>query len=91
MVKKSLVSPPSNPNRVDKHLAPWFTEECRHARRHFRSTARAKGRTSVEAAQAFQDYRATCRAASLTFAASLPDMLKYRPREFWHWVNYAPR
>ncbi len=41
----------------------------------------------MEAKSAFGSYHALCKAAASSFAAKLPDMLKYRPREFWKLVG----
>ncbi len=49
VVVKRTVSPSVNPNRVDKHLAPWFTEDCRSARKEYKAMARRHGRQSVAA------------------------------------------
>ncbi len=85
-----IITNPTNPNRVHKHMAPWFSEECRASRQGYKAAARRHGRSSQEAITAFTQYRATCKAAASQFAAKLPDMLKYKPREFWKWVNYVP-
>jgi hypothetical protein len=39
VVKEIIITSPKNPNKWGKTLAPWFTEECREAKRNM---ARAK-------------------------------------------------
>jgi hypothetical protein len=39
VVKEIVITSPKNPNKWGKTLAPWFTEECREAKRNM---ARAK-------------------------------------------------
>jgi hypothetical protein len=39
VVKEIVIRSPKNPNKWGKTLAPWFTEECREAKRNM---ARAK-------------------------------------------------
>jgi hypothetical protein len=39
VVKEIVITCPKNPNKWGKTLAPWFTEECREAKRNM---ARAK-------------------------------------------------
>jgi hypothetical protein len=41
VVKEIKITSPQNPNKWGKTLAPWFTEECREAKR---DMARAKGK-----------------------------------------------
>lgn len=77
VVKKCPVHTPTNPNKLVKQLAPWFSEGCRAARRAYGTTCRAHGRSSDHAKRAFSAYKGVCREAARVFAATLPDMLKY--------------
>ena len=74
---------PTNPNRVGKHLAPWFGEECREAKKGFRNTCREQGRDSLAAREAYRVFFKACRKAKSGFARTLPEMLKFTPAAFW--------
>ena len=71
-----------NPNKIGKHLAPWFGEECREAKNSFRNRCKEGGRDSLEAREAFRLFKKTCKRARWEFARRLPDMLKYSPTIF---------
>lgn len=72
-----------NPNKWGKHLAPWFTEECRTSRNAYVRLRRAEGRNSEVTQAALKVYRAECIKGKYSFAKELPDMLKYKPKQFW--------
>jgi hypothetical protein len=38
VVKEIKPTVPRNPNKWGKTLAPWFTEECREAKKHLAET-----------------------------------------------------
>ncbi len=44
VVKSIEIRPQKNPNRWAKHLAPWYNEVCREAKREYKAVKRAHGR-----------------------------------------------
>ena len=83
VVTKTTVTRAANPNKWDKALAPWFTDDCRHARRAFFTLRRRLGRRDPATIEAWRTYKATCARSKLAFQSELPAMLKYRPKQFW--------
>ena len=71
-------------------MAPWFNDSCHKARKAFKCALREGGRAAQTTIDAFKHYKQCCEHAKGVFAGKLPDLLKYRPREFWKWVNHAP-
>ena len=72
-----------NPNKWDKRLAPWFTDDCREARRTYIRIRRSTGRDSSEARDAARTFSAACNAARQRFSQQLPEMMKFQPKRFW--------
>ena len=83
VVRRVEFSNPTNPNKWGKTLAPWFTEECREAKRARARAVREHGRDSEEAKEAAVRFRRLCVKGKRAFATELPDMLKYAPKRFW--------
>ena len=83
VVARVELSTPRNPNKIHKQMAPWFTQECREARWEFIRARRGGGRGSEGAREAFRGYRAECARAKAAFSRGMPDMLKYKPKQFW--------
>ena len=57
-----LVKPyqPHNPNQLCKQLAPWFTEDCRLARKAFREARSVSGLFAESTKAAFKQFRRVC-------------------------------
>ena len=55
----------------------------------FWNARKAYGACSMKCKLAAKTYKRACARAAATYAAALPDMLKYNPRAFWQWVNYT--
>ena len=51
----------TNPNKWDKHLAPWFTAKCAETRKNFRDAKRKYGRASVRTRKAMDTFAQTCK------------------------------
>ena len=77
MVKAITITSPKNPNKWGKPLAPWFTEDCRKAKREMATARREHGRNNPSSIAATKAYLKVCLHARLEFAAATPDMLKY--------------
>jgi hypothetical protein len=77
VVKKSVVKTASNPNKLHKSLAPWFTEVCRAAKIAYKVAKKRFGRHSQEAKESAKAYSSTCQSARNDFSAKMPDLLKY--------------
>jgi hypothetical protein len=50
-----------NPNKWDKHLAPWFTAPCAVSRRSFRSAKKQYGRKHAQTILALKTFVQTCK------------------------------
>ena len=68
VVRKVELSNPTNPNKWGKTLAPWFTEECREARKARTRAIRGHGRDSEQAKQAAREFRRLCATGKKLFA-----------------------
>ena len=51
----------ANPNKWDKHLAPWFTAKCATTRRELRRAQRQFGKSSLQTRRAMSDFVQTCK------------------------------
>ena len=83
VVKKVSLVQPRNPNKLGKALAPWFTEECRAAKRELVRARREHGRDDARYDAAVRQYKHTCWEARAAFGKEVPAMLKYQPKKFW--------
>jgi hypothetical protein len=45
-----------NPNRWDKHLAPWFNPKCAKARRKYKKARRMYGKRHARTIQALEEF-----------------------------------
>ena len=75
--------PPSNPNKLAKYLAPWYSEDCRKAHRLFSETKREHGKQAAQTKAAFAAFRCVCKRARWEFTSKLPSLLKHFPKWFW--------
>lgn len=87
VVTKVQMKQAQNPNKWHKHLAPWFTDTCREAKKAYKSALYECGKDSREAEAAFHTFRHTCNKSRIAFAQKLPEMLKYRPKQFWGMIK----
>ena len=46
----------TNPNKWEKHLAPWFTERCKTARTQYRAALKNNGKTHAHTQHALKRY-----------------------------------
>jgi hypothetical protein len=83
VVKEIKTTVPKNPNKWGKTLAPWFTEECREAKKQLAETRRQYGKGDEQVKTAIRHFYKVCRKGRLEFAKATPDMLKYDPKRFW--------
>ena len=83
VVSETTVRTPTNPNRWGKHLAPWFEAECHAAKKKYKTTCKTRGKGDEQAKIELKEYQKTCKQAKKKYTEGLPDMLKYRPVEFW--------
>ena len=82
MTKKTITAN-NNPNKWEKTLAPWYNEECREAKRHLLHCRHTHGSTSPPALKAYKQYRRCCVRNRAKLQLSIPDILKYKPKQFW--------
>jgi hypothetical protein len=69
-----------NPNQWAKHLAPWFSEICREAKREYRSQKRIYGKKHTQTKQAYHNFRRVCKLSRAQLSEELPTILKYKPK-----------
>jgi hypothetical protein len=50
-----------NPNKWEKHLAPWFTARCREARARYRKAVKQNGKGHEHTQQALKRYVKSCK------------------------------
>ncbi len=77
VVKRVEIKPAKNPNKINKQLAPWYTEECREAKKAWVAARRGHGRDSDEAKLAAKFFQQKCLQGKRAFARLVPDMMKY--------------
>ena len=73
-----------NPNRGAKILHPWFSQQCRGAKRHWEAARRSHGRTSALVRQRHGHYIATLRRARRDFILRLEGLRLASPQAFWN-------
>ena len=56
VVKKIVFTQPKNPNKWGKTLAPWFTEECREAKKGLAEAKRLYGKGDEHITLALRNY-----------------------------------
>jgi hypothetical protein len=76
-----------NPNRWAKHLAPWFEETCRKARADYKYTKRRLGKKHENTKNAYKYFKNCCSIQRSKLQFDLPDILKYKPKEFWNMLK----
>ena len=52
VMSKTVITESKNPNKWDKHLAPWFTAKCATTRRELRRAQRQFGKSSLQTRRA---------------------------------------
>ena len=77
------ISNSRNPNKWDKHLAPWFSEECKIAKAECKEAKIKFGNKSPPAIAAYKEYRKCCRHHRSKLQYNLPNMIKSQPKKFW--------
>jgi hypothetical protein len=87
VVRKVVITPPKNPNKWGKTLAPWFSDKCRDAKKEMAKVRREHGKEDARSLLANKVYLKTCQQARLEFAKQTPDMLKYQPTRFWGMIK----
>ena len=60
VVKHIVIKKPKNPNKWGKTLAPWFTEECREAKKALAEAKRTYGKGDTHIIQATRKYHKVC-------------------------------
>lgn len=83
VMTKSIIIAKKNPNKWEKHMAPWFTAECKAAKQQYIRCRKTYGRASPPARQAFKDYSKCCTRSRAKLQLQLPDIIKYKPKQFW--------
>ena len=83
VVTKRVIKESANPNKWEKHLAPWYNAECKEAKSQCRSTRKKFGNNSPPAKAAYRKYRKCCAKNRAQLQTRLPNIIKYKPKEFW--------
>ena len=60
VVRKTIITPPKNPNKWGKTLAPWFSDNCREAKRELARTRKEHGKDDPRSISATKIYLKTC-------------------------------
>jgi hypothetical protein len=60
VVKAKTMRQSKNPNRWAKHLAPWFNEACKEAKREYRKHKRQYGKKHEKTRMAYRIFRRKC-------------------------------
>jgi hypothetical protein len=81
----------TNPNKWEKHLAPWFNARCRDARARYRAAMRHNGKAHAHTQHALKRYVQACKDGRAQMQFDLPDMLKQRPKQFWGMLKNKER
>jgi hypothetical protein len=66
-----------NPNRWSKHLAPWYNDTCKEAKREYKKVKRRKGRKHANTKTAYTTFKDTCKKEKAKLQFALPEILKY--------------
>ena len=69
-----------NPNKWGKTLAPWFSEDCREAKKNLCKIRRLYPKGHELIVTAASEFRAACVIGRRMFANAIPDLLKYSPK-----------
>jgi hypothetical protein len=77
------LTPPRNPNKWGKTLAPWFEDKCREAKKELATSKKLYSKEDNRIKLATQKYFQACKLGKQEFAKQTPDMLKYQPKRFW--------
>jgi hypothetical protein len=54
VVTRKIITESKNPNKWDKHMAPWYNDECKQAKIKYKQARRKYGRKSPPAQTAFK-------------------------------------
>jgi hypothetical protein len=76
-VKKIQFTPPRNPNKWGKTLAPWFNDNCRETKKKMTEAKKLYNKGDERITQASKEYLRACQRGRQEFAKQTPDMLKY--------------
>jgi hypothetical protein len=57
VVTRKIIKESANPNKWEKHMAPWYNEECKEAKRKCYHTRKLFGRNSPAAKAEYKKYR----------------------------------
>ena len=60
VVKKVTITPPKNPNKWGKTLAPWYNDTCREAKKELANTIREHGKGDARVQVATRKYLTAC-------------------------------
>jgi hypothetical protein len=59
-VKQITFTPPRNPNKWGKTLAPWYNDSCREARKKMAESKKLYGKGDERITTATKEYLRTC-------------------------------
>jgi hypothetical protein len=61
VVRVTKKSRTKNPNRWEKHMAPWYDEHCKNARARYRRAVKTNGRDHAHTIKMFKTFVTTCK------------------------------
>lgn len=77
VAKRKITRIAANPNRWAKHLAPWYNDQCREAKRAYKQCKTRKGKRHGDTIAAYQRFKQTCKTARAHLQFTLPEILKH--------------
>jgi hypothetical protein len=60
VMTKTIITESKNPNKWEKHMAPWYNEECKEAKKRCKKCRQIYGSTSIIAKEAYKEYKKCC-------------------------------
>jgi hypothetical protein len=61
VLTKKIKRTAHNPNKWEKHLAPWFTGRCREARTRYKTAVKRNGKLHTHTTHALKRYVQACK------------------------------
>jgi predicted component of viral defense system (DUF524 family) len=67
VVKIQKIRKYKNPNRWNKQLTPWFTEQCQETRSKFKYMKKKYGRNHTDTQDAYAHFKKSCKRAKAAY------------------------
>ena len=80
VVTRKIIKESANPNKWEKHMAPWYNEECKEAKQNCYNTRKKYGRNSPPARIKYKQYKQCCAQNRVKLEKRLSAIIKYQPK-----------